>query len=121
MQGAAAARTIPRDARVRYADSPSRRHPAPAVDRDLGRDPVFARANVGALLFGAAMYAWLLTDPSYLIDRWHYSVLQAGFGVPAPYSPWPAPGIAATAALFTGAAAAAGCSMRVKGRTTQGS
>ncbi|MEV7522081.1 DHA2 family efflux MFS transporter permease subunit [Streptomyces sp. NPDC091371] len=59
----------------------SRRHPAPAVDRDLWRDPVFARANVGALLFGAAMYAWLLTGPSYLIARWNYSVLEAGFGV----------------------------------------
>ncbi|MFD9410028.1 DHA2 family efflux MFS transporter permease subunit [Streptomyces sp. NPDC059989] len=59
----------------------SRRHPAPAVDRDLWRDPVFARANIGALLFGAAMYAWLLAGPSYLIARWNYSVLEAGFGV----------------------------------------
>ncbi|MFC9295329.1 DHA2 family efflux MFS transporter permease subunit [Streptomyces sp. NPDC057011] len=59
----------------------SRRHPAPAVDRDLWRDPVFARASTGALLFGTAMYAWLLTGPSYLIARWNYSVLEAGFGV----------------------------------------
>ncbi|MFE2328520.1 DHA2 family efflux MFS transporter permease subunit [Streptomyces sp. NPDC059385] len=59
----------------------SRRHPAPAVDRDLWRDRVFARANLAALLFGAAMYAWLLTGPSYLIARWNYSVLEAGFGV----------------------------------------
>ncbi|MGW6705428.1 DHA2 family efflux MFS transporter permease subunit [Streptomyces sp. NPDC054956] len=59
----------------------SRSHPAPAVDRDLWRDRLFARANIGALLFGGAMYAWLLTGPSYLIDRWNYSVLQAGFGV----------------------------------------
>ncbi|MEU6865260.1 DHA2 family efflux MFS transporter permease subunit [Streptomyces sp. NPDC046876] len=59
----------------------SRRHPAPAVDRDLWRDPVFARANLGALLFGAAMYAWLLIGPSYLIARWNYSALEAGFGI----------------------------------------
>ncbi|MGW0392447.1 DHA2 family efflux MFS transporter permease subunit [Streptomyces sp. NPDC003042] len=59
----------------------SRRHPAPAVDRELWRDPVFARANISALLFGAGMYAWLLTGPSYLIARWNYSVLEAGFGV----------------------------------------
>lgn len=59
----------------------SRRHPAPAVDRDLWRDPVFARANAAALLFGAAMYAWLLTGPSYLIARWDWTVLQAGLGV----------------------------------------
>lgn len=59
----------------------SRRHPAPAVDRDLWRDRTFARANIGALLFGAAMYAWLFTGPSYLIARWNYSVLEAGFGV----------------------------------------
>lgn len=52
----------------------SRSHPAPAVDRDLWRDPLFARANTGALLFGAAMYAWLLTGPSYLIERWDYGV-----------------------------------------------
>ncbi|WP_329377244.1 DHA2 family efflux MFS transporter permease subunit [Streptomyces sp. NBC_01351] len=59
----------------------SRRHPAPAIDLDLWRAPVFARANAGSLLFGAAMYAWLLTGPSYLIARWDYSVLEAGFGV----------------------------------------
>ncbi|MFI5765433.1 DHA2 family efflux MFS transporter permease subunit [Streptomyces sp. NPDC051563] len=59
----------------------SRSHPAPAVDRDLWRDPLFARANIGALLFGVAMYAWLLMGPSYLVERWGYSVLQAGFGV----------------------------------------
>lgn len=59
----------------------SRRHPAPAVDRDLWNDPVFARSNLGAMLFGAAMYAWLLIGPSYLIARWDYSVLEAGFGV----------------------------------------
>ncbi|MFJ8016015.1 DHA2 family efflux MFS transporter permease subunit [Streptomyces sp. NPDC096339] len=59
----------------------SRRHPAPAIDRDLWRDRFFARANLSALFFGAAMYAWLLTGPSYLIARWNYSVLEAGFGV----------------------------------------
>ncbi|WP_407836369.1 DHA2 family efflux MFS transporter permease subunit [Streptomyces sp. DSM 116496] len=59
----------------------SRSHPAPAVDRDLWRDPLFARANIGALLFGVAMYAWLLMGPSYLVERWDYSVLQAGVGV----------------------------------------
>ncbi|MFD7263606.1 DHA2 family efflux MFS transporter permease subunit [Streptomyces sp. NPDC059874] len=59
----------------------SRRHPAPAIDLDLWRAPVFARANLSALLFGAAMYAWLLTGPSYLIARWDYSPLEAGFGV----------------------------------------
>ncbi|MFD0374511.1 DHA2 family efflux MFS transporter permease subunit [Streptomyces sp. NPDC127112] len=59
----------------------SRRHPAPAVDRHLWRAPVFARSNVSALLFGAGMYAWLLTGPSYLMARWHYTPLEAGFGV----------------------------------------
>ncbi|MFE4260824.1 DHA2 family efflux MFS transporter permease subunit [Streptomyces sp. NPDC056883] len=59
----------------------SRSHPAPAVDRDLWRDPLFARANIGALLFGVAMYAWLLMGPSYLVERWDYSALQAGVGV----------------------------------------
>ncbi|MFZ3493453.1 DHA2 family efflux MFS transporter permease subunit [Streptomyces sp. 5.8] len=74
----------------------SRSHPAPAVDRDLWRDPLFARANTGALLFGVAMYAWLLAGPSYLIERWDYSVLQAGFGVT------PGAVLAMAGALFVG-------------------
>ncbi|MGW1770789.1 DHA2 family efflux MFS transporter permease subunit [Streptomyces sp. NPDC002104] len=74
----------------------SRSHPAPAVDRDLWREPLFARANVGALLFGVAMYAWLLMGPSYLVEHWDYSVLQAGLGVT------PGAVLAMAGALFVG-------------------
>ncbi|MEV7419771.1 MFS transporter [Streptomyces sp. NPDC089919] len=59
----------------------SRRHPAPALDLDLWRDRTFARANAVSLLFGAAMYAWLLTGPLFLSTHWHYPVLRAGLGV----------------------------------------
>ena len=59
----------------------SRSHPAPALETDLWRSPVFTAANITSALFGAAMYAWLLACPLYLASVWHYSVLKSGLGV----------------------------------------
>ena len=57
------------------------RHPAPAVEWQLWRSGIFAASNVTSALFGAAMYAWLLTCPLFLVTVWHYSVLKSGLGV----------------------------------------
>jgi EmrB/QacA subfamily drug resistance transporter len=60
----------------------SARHPAPAVEIDLWRrSRTFAAANVGSLLFGMAMFAWLLLGPLYLVLVWDYSILRAGLAI----------------------------------------
>jgi len=59
----------------------SRRHPAPAVETRLWRNRVFAAANLTSLLFGTALFAWLLIGPLYVYSFWHYSVLDAGLAV----------------------------------------
>jgi EmrB/QacA subfamily drug resistance transporter len=59
----------------------SRRHPAPAVEVGLWRNSSFAATNLASLLYGAALYAWLLIGVLLLTEAWHYSVLKAGFAV----------------------------------------
>lgn len=57
------------------------RHPAPAVETDLWRSRVFAVSNLGSLLFGMAVFAFLLLGPVYLTMVWDYSILKAGLAV----------------------------------------
>ncbi|CAL9628963.1 Multidrug resistance protein Stp [Streptomyces sp. enrichment culture] len=59
----------------------SRRHAAPAVEWDLWRSRVFAATNVASLLFGAAMYSYLLSSLLFLNAVWGYSELKAGLAV----------------------------------------
>lgn len=59
----------------------SKRHPAPAIEWELWRSRVFAASNACSLLFGAAMYAWLLSCPLFLVTVWHYPVLESGLGI----------------------------------------
>ncbi|MFE6776320.1 MFS transporter [Streptomyces sp. NPDC057702] len=59
----------------------SRRHPAPAIEWDLWRSRTFAATNVASLLFGAAMYAYLLSTLLFLNAVWGYSELKAGLAV----------------------------------------
>ncbi|MBO0820053.1 MAG: MFS transporter, partial [Nocardiopsaceae bacterium] len=59
----------------------SRRHPAPAIQFTLWRNPVFALANLTSLLSGAALFSWLLAGPLFLTTFWGYSVLGAGLAV----------------------------------------
>ncbi|HEX2130716.1 MAG TPA: DHA2 family efflux MFS transporter permease subunit [Actinophytocola sp.] len=56
----------------------SARHPVPAVDTGLFADRTFAAANVVALLYGVAQFAWLLACVLFLTDRWGYTELEAG-------------------------------------------
>ncbi|MFC5850457.1 DHA2 family efflux MFS transporter permease subunit [Streptomyces chlorus] len=59
----------------------SRRHAAPALEWDLWRSRPFAATNVASLLFGAAMYAYLLSTLLFLNAVWGYSELKAGLAV----------------------------------------
>lgn len=59
----------------------SRRHVSPAIEWDLWRSRSFAGTNLTSLLFGAAMYAYLLSTLLYLNTVWGYSELKAGLAV----------------------------------------
>ena len=59
----------------------SRRHPSPALPLDLWRNPVYRAANVGSVLFGAALYASLLLGVLFLTAVWGYSELEAGLAM----------------------------------------
>jgi len=72
----------------------SHRHPVPALEVSLWRHPTYATANVVSVLFGIAMYSWLLVTTIFLIDIWGYSALEAGLAV--------SPGAAASAVVSIG-------------------
>jgi len=59
----------------------SHRHPVPALEVSLWRHPTYATANLVSVLFGIAMYSWLLVTTIFLIDTWGYSALEAGLAV----------------------------------------
>lgn len=70
--------------------------PAPAIDIRLWRRRPFALANLASLLYGAALFPWLLAGVLFLIRVWGYSPLEAGLAVT------PGAIIAALAALGSG-------------------
>ncbi|HET9420502.1 MAG TPA: MFS transporter [Nocardioides sp.] len=72
----------------------SRRHPVPALEVSLWRNPTYATANLVSVLFGIAMYSWLLVTTIFLIEVWGYSTLEAGLAV--------TPGAAASAVVSIG-------------------
>src|SRR4051812_7036554 len=59
----------------------SRRHPAPAVEVGLWRSRTFALANLASLIYGAALFSWLLCGVLFLTQVWGYSPLEAGLAV----------------------------------------
>jgi EmrB/QacA subfamily drug resistance transporter len=59
----------------------SRRHAAPALELDLWRSRAFAATNATSVLFGAAMYSYLLSSLLFLNAVWGYSELKAGLAV----------------------------------------
>ncbi|MFD3453208.1 MFS transporter [Streptomyces sp. NPDC058691] len=72
----------------------SARHPVPAVDLRLLRNPVFAWAGVATLLFYAAFAVQLLGITLWLQQEWHWSAIETGLGV----APGPAMVFVASAA-----------------------
>jgi EmrB/QacA subfamily drug resistance transporter len=59
----------------------STRAKVPAVETELWRNRTFLAANGASLLYGMAMYPWLLVTVLYIIDSWQYSELRAGFAM----------------------------------------
>lgn len=53
----------------------SARHHDPAIAVELWRSKPYALANATSFVFGAAMFAWLLSGPLFLDAIWGYSVL----------------------------------------------
>jgi hypothetical protein len=59
----------------------SRRQPRPALETALWRSRAFATANVASLLYGAALFPWMLVGVLVQVTLWDYSPLQAGFAM----------------------------------------
>jgi EmrB/QacA subfamily drug resistance transporter len=57
------------------------RHPAPAIETTLWRSNKFAAANGSSMLFGSAVYAWMLCCALFLIGVWGYSEIEAGLAM----------------------------------------
>ncbi|MEM7093302.1 MAG: MFS transporter [Actinomycetota bacterium] len=63
----------------------SQRHPAPLFDLDLMRRRSYSVGLLGTVFFSAAFFGWFVVLPSFLIDSWEWSILQAGLAlVPGP-------------------------------------
>ena len=77
----------------------SRRHAVPALEVSLWRHPTYATANMVSVMFGVAMYSWLLVTTIFLIETWGYSPLEAGLAV--------TPGATASAVVSIGLSRAA--------------
>jgi EmrB/QacA subfamily drug resistance transporter len=59
----------------------SRHHASPAFETRLWRSRRFATANVASLLYGAALFPWMLVGVLVQVTLWDYSPLQAGLGM----------------------------------------
>jgi len=59
----------------------STRHAAPAIETRLWRTRSFALANLASLLYGAALFPWLLVGVLFLVQVWGYSPLEAGLAM----------------------------------------
>ncbi len=59
----------------------STRHERPALETRLWRSRRFAAANLASLLYGAALFPWMLVGVLFLVTIWGYSPLQAGLAM----------------------------------------
>jgi len=59
----------------------STRHATPAIETALWRSRPFAAANLASLLYGAALFPWMLVGVLFLIGVWGYSPLEAGLAM----------------------------------------
>ncbi|MGC4809236.1 DHA2 family efflux MFS transporter permease subunit [Micromonospora sp. DT228] len=74
----------------------SLRHPVPTIEIALWRNRGLAVANLASLLYGGALFAWMLCSVLYLTEIWHYRELQAGLAMS------PTAVLTAVVALLTG-------------------
>jgi EmrB/QacA subfamily drug resistance transporter len=66
---------------VALALARSLRHAAPAIETRLWRSRSFALANLASLLYGAALFPWMLVGVLFLVQVWGYSPLEAGLAM----------------------------------------
>jgi EmrB/QacA subfamily drug resistance transporter len=59
----------------------STRHATPAIETSLWRSRSFATANLASLLYGAALFPWMLVGVLFLVQVWGYSPLEAGLAM----------------------------------------
>jgi len=59
----------------------STRHATPAIETGLWRSRTFAAANLASLLYGAALFPWMLVGVLFLVGVWGYSPLEAGLAM----------------------------------------
>jgi EmrB/QacA subfamily drug resistance transporter len=57
------------------------RHERPALETRLWRSRRFAAANLASLLYGAALFPWMLVGVLFLVTIWGYSPLEAGLAM----------------------------------------
>lgn len=61
------------------------RHPAPLFPPALAVVPTYRTGAAGTVLFGAGFAGWLVLAPTFLVEVWGYSIIEAGFAIaPAP-------------------------------------
>jgi len=61
------------------------RHRAPLFPPGLAGLPTYRVGAVGTLFFGAGFAGWLVLAPTFLVEVWGYSIVEAGFAIaPAP-------------------------------------
>jgi EmrB/QacA subfamily drug resistance transporter len=59
----------------------SAHHPRPAIETVLWRSRSFATANLASLLYGSALFPWMLVGVLFLVGAWGYSPLEAGLSM----------------------------------------
>lgn len=63
----------------------TRRHRSPIFPPALARLRTYRVGAVATLMFGAGFAGWLVLAPTFLVEVWGYSIIEAGFGIaPAP-------------------------------------
>jgi len=63
----------------------TQRHPSPLFPPALARLQTYRAGALGTVVFGAAFAGWLVLAPTFLVEVWGYSIIEAGFAIaPAP-------------------------------------
>ena len=60
-------------------------HASPLFPPALAAVPTYRSGAMGTLVFGAGFAGWLVLAPTFLVEVWGYSIVEAGFAIaPAP-------------------------------------
>lgn len=61
------------------------RHPSPLFPPALATLRTYRSGAAGTVVFGAGFAGWLVLAPTFLVEVWDYSIVEAGFAIaPAP-------------------------------------